>query len=272
MAQRGGTRKRDRTEKTGSRRRLVRGKRILFVPFVGVAWVLLMASVAWACVTFQGKFQVDAPRGSSVSFGSGYHPDSGGQADIEYCKPGSGKATGHQGQANQIRVSFAPYGGCQWVNAPDTESKTDGAKADVGAYDVRVDTRRTFCDLREPNCPPEGLTAPPGWDNTQSGWFRMSLGPDGQPVTDTSHRGTQCFFPPDRPSFKKLVASGDIVVLGKMMVNDKGQGSGTFTIPEGAFNGPTDAASICTRERGASQAEWGHVGPPHSSQNPIIIM
>lgn len=261
--------------RVSARWRSRRSRRLLFLPFGTLAFVLTLASVAWACVTFQGKFQVDTAHGSAVGFGSGYHPDSGGVANIEYCRPVQGApAKASRMMANQIRVSFSPYGGCNWVDPADTESETDGARADEGTYFVRIDTRETFCRLLDSDCPPGELEAPDGWPQDAAGWFRMSLDPDGNPVGDQPHirRGAQCFFPPNHPGFQELVASGDVMVLdGHLTVNERGHGQGMFTIPRGTFTAPTNTASVCTREMRPPEG-LGHPGPPHASQLPIMVL
>lgn len=256
-------------------------RRLLLIPLTVVAFVLVLASVAWACVTFQGQFKVQTPGGVSQAFGTGFHPDStvggtvpGGVANIEYCRPAKHGAEGQQMKANQIQVSFRPYAGCHWVDPTETESQTNGAMADEGMYFVRVDTRETFCRLRDPDCPPGDLETPPEWSPRVAGWFRMSLDENGEPTGGAAHvnRGPQCFFPPNHPGFQDLVDSGDVVVLdGHLTVDAKGHGSGLFTIPENTFTEPTNAGSVCTREMRPAEG-LGHPGPPHASQVPIMVL
>lgn len=261
-------------------------KRILVVPFAAVALVVVFASVAWACVTMQGRFQVTTASGTVTSFGSGYHPYSGNlegpgaTPNIEYCKPPSGSAIGHGGQANTIQVTVGPWGGCHWVDPSNTESQTDGAKADVGEYFVRLDIRDTWCNLSEPDCPPGELSTPPAW-RKQAGWFRLSIGPEGEPITDVGDlpafrevrtAGGQCYRPPTDARFLELVDEGKILILGTMNVDERGHGSKSFTIPQGTFSGPTNAASVCTREIGDAPGDFGHPGPPHAGQVPLTVI
>lgn len=243
-----------------------RTRRLLIAGFPVAAVVLAAASVAYACVTFQGKFQVETNRGTSTAFGSGYHPDStrfsasGRTPNIEYCRPPVGSATAGGTAGNTIQVSFAPYGGCHWVDPSKTESRTNGTQADDGVYVVRFDARQVFCNLRDPDCPPAGLTTPPPW-KANAGWFRLN-----QPTpADLEHRGTQCFY-------RDVSDTPEIVTLGTMRVDELGFGQGTFAIPPAALGGPTDAAGVCTRELGGTAAERGHPGPPHSNMAPVVVV
>lgn len=240
------------------RRRLLTGRRILFVPFLGVAGVLVMASVAWACVTFQGKFQVKGANGTSTAFGSGYHPYQNDRPSVEYCRPLRG-AAGASSSSNAIEIVWGSYEGCNWTdpNFPATPtaawSRTDGGPVDEGTYAVRFDPRRSFCDRRDPDCDDGGAPTEGGW-HSSSGWFRL------QPADP------QCYWSdPGAP----------VVELGRMTVDDSGFGKASFEIPRTALDeaaeGPTDAAGVCTRELGETAAERGHPGPPHSNMAPVIV-
>ncbi|MDP8927599.1 MAG: hypothetical protein M3O70_03230 [Actinomycetota bacterium] len=251
------------------RRRRISKRRMILVPFTGVAWVLVVASVAWACVTFQGRFQVRTNNGTSTAFGSGYHPDSaqypdgepGGQSNVEYCRPPVGKATADDQSNTTVTVTQAAYGGCQWVNPANTESGTDGGPVSDGLYDVRLDTRNVFCDLAETDCPPAGLEVPEDWKQDQAGWFRLN-----QPnPADLEQRGTQCYY---RPGDVQEVS--EIKHLGTMRVVN-GRGKATLPIPAGDLKdtGPSDTAGICTREQGDPRI-LGR--PPHSNQAPVIVI
>lgn len=224
-------------------------RRLVLLPFGVVAGVLVFASVAYACVTFQGKFQVTGAGGTSTAFGSGYHPYQGDNPSIEHCRPSHG-APEASASANTITVTWAKYDGCHWTDTNVALSRNDGGFLDEGTYVVRFDPRQSFCARHDPDCPDEDAPKTGAWRST-AGWFRLQ--PDSP----------QCYW--GNP--------GDPVVdLGTMQVNEDGFGQATFEIPSSALTGPTEAAGVCTRELGTTPEQRGHPGPPHSNMAPVVVI
>ncbi len=212
-----------------------------------VAVFLAMASVAYACVTFWGTLEVTSGGGTSRAVGSTMHPAPNNQ---EFCAPptlGTPPAQAKPGDRGLISVRVGSTQDCL-ANRALFPNITENA-LDDGTYSVRIQGGDSF----RPH------------DTVPGGYSRISLNPDGT-------RKPQCW---DLPN-----ATNNVVELGRMNVNDRGEGQGNFRIPKQVTDniGPDNTGAVCVRELvDASTRTDGHnpdgsQGSLHVNSTPISII
>ncbi len=212
-----------------------------------VAAFLALVSTAFACVTFWGQLDVTSGGGTSTAIGSTLHPDPKNQ---EFCTPptlGDPPAQADPGARDSISVRVGPTQDCL-ANRALFPNITENA-LDDGTYSVRIQGGDSF----RPH------------DTVPGGYSRISLNPDGT-------RKPQCW---DLPN-----ATNNVVELGRMNVNDRGEGQGNFRIPKQVTDNiePTNTGAVCVRELvDASTRTDGHnpdgsQGSLHVNSTPISII
>ncbi len=216
---------------------------------------LMLVSTAFACVTFWGQLDVTSGGGTSQAVGSTKHPDPKNQ---EYCRPptlGTPPAQADPGSRDTIAVRVGPTQDCV-ENRANLGITTNAL--DDGRYSVRIQGGDAFRPLGDGS----------------GGYFRIAVreNPDGTPILNadgTTTRKPQCW---DFPIPK------DVIELGKMQVNDRGQGQGNFKVPAVVTDnvGPSNTGAVCVRELpDANTRTDGHEpnqGSLHVNSAPISII
>ncbi len=204
---------------------------------------LMLVSTAFACVTFWGQLDVTSGGGTSTAVGSTLHPN---PANQEYCTPptlGTPPAQADPGSRDTIVVRVGPTQAC--VENRASLGITTNA-LDDGRYAVRIQGGDAFRPI----------------DGTD-GYFRIALNPDGT-------RKPQCWDAPN--------PTNNVIELGNMQVNDKGQGQGRFKVPAEVTDniGPSNTGAVCVRELvDANTRTDGHEpnqGSLHVNSAPISII
>ncbi|MDQ4134065.1 MAG: hypothetical protein M3179_12890 [Actinomycetota bacterium] len=219
--------------------------------FSAVAAVLLISSVAFACVQTRGRIQVTGSLGTrSSAIGNGFHP---GPGNVEYCHaPRAGarvpQPTGFSpNQRPTITVSVAPATDCNPLPQGSFAPGQPNVLAD-GNYEVN------FCD---------GTV----FQTNANGKLKEI----SSNRSDENAHGS-CFFS------DSLTDRG--LLIGQLAVTNS-SGSGSYHIPFGAaVNGPTDYAGVAIRRCGTSPTVSGCAsatpqtggGPPHVNMAPISII
>ncbi|MDP8975569.1 MAG: hypothetical protein M3N28_04240 [Actinomycetota bacterium] len=210
---------------------------------------LMLVSTAFACVTFWGQLDVTSGGGTSTAVGSTLHPN---PANQEYCTPptlGTPPAQADPGSRDFINVRVGSTQAC--VENRSLLGITENA-LDDGRYSVRIQGGDAFRPI-------EGT----------DGYFRISTvtNPDG-----TTSRKPQCWDTPN--------ATNNVIELGHMQVNDRGQGQGKFKVPTEVTDnvGPTNTGAVCVRElvdantRTDGHNPDGSQGSLHVNSAPISII
>jgi hypothetical protein len=223
----------------------------LVFSFAAVATVLVVSSVAFACVQTRGRIQVTGALGTrSTAIGNGFHP---GPGNVEYChapKPGARVPTSTGFSPTQratINVAVQPATDCNPLPVGSFSPGSPNVLSD-GNYEVN------FCD---------GTV----FETNANGKVKDISSNRGEENTHGS-----CFFS------DSLTDRG--LLIGQMAVAG-GSGSGNYLLPAGtSVNGPTDYAGVAIRRCGTAPSVAGCAsagpqvggGPPHINMAPISII
>ncbi len=212
--------------------------------FSVVAAVLVLSSVAFACVQSRGKISVTGDNGrTATAVGNGHHPGNKAKDDYVYCRPAKYlRSNGAQSfspnpAAGHVTVSLGlPPADCQYL-LPDNKSTwiTNATTPNVftdGTYQVN------FCQ-------------------SQNGEPVFT----GPPLIETDHSGS-CYFNDGVTDWGVLL--GDMTVTGNVAPPT------TFRIPFGAFTtDPGTWAGVSVRRTGPGGCGCG---PPPVNMAPIALV
>jgi hypothetical protein len=213
------------------------------------AGVLVLSSVAYACVQSRGEIFVTGANGTSTAVGNGHHPGAAPRPNWLFCKPGKYLKAG--------ATTFSSH-----------------ASGGAGTFTVRLGTPPTDCQYLLANAKSPWITSDTVPNVFIDGDYQVNFcqGQNGQPVfggsplqelntTGVNAHGS-CFFNDGVTDWGVLV--------GTMTVTNNVAPATTFKVPFGSF--PTDPgtyAAVSVRRTGPGSC---NCGPPPVNLAPIALI